>query len=47
MHFKNVAFAAAVLGAGAAADFIVITDYPKALETLSPQQVRTPHHCQQ
>jgi hypothetical protein len=45
MHLKNAALtAAAVLSAGAAADFIVITDYPKALETLSPQQVSTPLH---
>ena len=31
--------AAAALSAGVAADFLVITDYPQALQTLSPAQV--------
>ncbi|KAH3953983.1 hypothetical protein HBH70_114710 [Parastagonospora nodorum] len=37
MHFKNTLLIAA-LSAGAAADFIVITEYPQALQTLSPEQ---------
>ena len=37
MQIKHLALA---LSAQAAAEFIVIIDYPKALETLSPQQVR-------
>jgi hypothetical protein len=39
MHFKNTLLTAA-LSASAAADFIVITEYPRALQTLSPEQVR-------
>jgi len=39
MHFKNTLLTAA-LSAGAVADFIVITEYPQALQTLSPEQVR-------
>ena len=38
MQIKHLALALTV--AAAAAEFIVITDHPKALETLSPQQVR-------
>jgi hypothetical protein len=38
MHFKNALLTAA-LSAYAAADFLVITDYPQALQTLSPEQV--------
>jgi hypothetical protein len=31
--------AAAALSAGVAADFLVITEYPDALQTMSPEQV--------
>jgi hypothetical protein len=42
MHVKNtIIAAAAALSAGIAADFLVVTDYPQALETLSPEQVPT------
>lgn len=40
MHVKNTLFtAAAALSAGVAADFLVVTNYPQALQTLSPEQV--------
>jgi hypothetical protein len=42
MHVKKtIIAAAAALGAGTTADFLVITDYPQALKTLSPEQVPT------
>jgi hypothetical protein len=42
MHVKNtILTATAALSAGVAADFLVITDYPQALQTLSPEQVHT------
>ncbi|KAH7406847.1 hypothetical protein DE146DRAFT_753394 [Phaeosphaeria sp. MPI-PUGE-AT-0046c] len=39
MHVKSTLFtAAAALSAGAVADFLVVTNYPQALQTLSPEQ---------
>jgi hypothetical protein len=39
MHIESTILAAAALSAGVAADFLIITDYPQALQTLNPQQV--------